>query len=110
ELDEWAARYGEKRVVRWETYRPVQMHAAAERLLTDVNKVDSEWTHDGCPITAVHVRNARKLPRMNGRYVLGKPSPSQKIDAAVTSILCHEAACDVTAANLWKVEAYAYSA
>jgi len=58
----------------------------------------------------VHVRNARKLPRMNGRYVLGKPTPAQKIDLCISSILCHEAAGDVTAANLWKTEDYVYSA
>jgi hypothetical protein len=101
ELDAWAARYGEKRVIRFETYRPVQMHAAAERLLTDITKTDSTWTHDGCPITATHVRNTRKNARTNGRYVLGKASQQQKIDACVTSVLCHEAAGDVTAADLW---------
>ena len=101
EGDEWAGRYGDKVVVRWETYRPVQMHAAAERLLTDVGKVDSGFTHDGCPFTATHVRNARKLARPSQRYVLGKPSQSQKIDSAVTSVICHEAATDVTAAKLW---------
>jgi hypothetical protein len=44
--------------------------------------------------------------------VLGKPSQTQKIDGAVTGILCHEAAGDVTAVKLWakSVEAYAYSA
>jgi hypothetical protein len=101
ELDAWAARYGDKRVIRFETYRPVQMHAAAERLLTDITKADSTWTHDGCPITATHVRNTRKNARPNGRYVLGKASQQQKIDACVTSVLCHEAAGDVTAADLW---------
>lgn len=111
EVDEWAERFGEKRVLRFETYRPVQMHAAAERLLTDVGKADSGFSHDGCPITATHVRNARKLARNNNRYVLGKASQAQKIDAAVTSILTHEAAGDVTAAGLWKTaESYAYSA
>lgn len=101
EADEFAAQYGEKRVVRWETYRPVQMHAAAERLVTDVLKADSGFTHDGCEITGLHVRNARKSARPNGRYVLKKASPAQKIDAAVTSVICHEAAGDVTAAGLW---------
>lgn len=101
ETDELAAKYGEKRVVRWETYRPVQMHAACERLLIDINKADSGFTHDGCPVTATHVRNARKSPRPGNRYVLGKASPTQKIDACVTSIICHEAASDVTAASLW---------
>lgn len=101
ELDEWAEKYGEKIVVRWSTYRIVQMHAASERLLTDVNKQDSGFTHDGCPTTAAHVRNARKAPRPQGRYVLAKPSNTQKIDACVTSVICHEAAGDVTAAKLW---------
>jgi hypothetical protein len=101
ELDDWAACYGDSRVVRWETYRPVQMHAACERLRIDVVKADATWTHDGCPTTAVHVRNAVKTPRPGQRYVLAKASPSQKIDACVTSIITHEAAGDVTAAGLW---------
>jgi len=101
EIDEWAAKYGEKTVIRWETYRPVQMHAAAQRLLTDVSKTDATFVHDGCPITATQVRNARKLARTGERYVLGKPSRTQKIDACVTSVICHEAANDVTAGKLW---------
>src|SRR5262249_37063705 len=101
EIDAWAAKHGDKRVVRWETYRPVQMHAAAERLVTDVTKLGTVFAPDGCPMTATHVRNARKLARPSLRYVLGKPSQAQKIDLAVTSIICHEAANDVTAAGLW---------
>jgi hypothetical protein len=101
ELDEWAAKYGEKVVIRWETYRAVQMHAAAERLLTDMGKADSSFAHDGCPITAIHVKNARKVGRPGQRYVLAKPSDLQKIDMCVTSVICHEAAGDVTAAKLW---------
>lgn len=99
EIDTAAEKYGEKRVIRWYTYRTVQMHAAAERLLTDVNKADSAFRHDGCVTTAAHVRNARKAARTGGRYVLGKASPSQKIDAAIPSILAHEAAGDAVAAG-----------
>ena len=77
------------------------MHAAAERLLMDVTKADSEFTHDGCETTAAHVRSAKKERRLNGRYVLVKPGDGRKIDMAVCSIICHEAAGDVTAANLW---------
>ncbi len=101
ELDEWAGKYGEKRVIRFSTWRPVQMHAAAERLHVDVTKAESGFTHDGCPYTATQVRNARKAPRPSNRYVLAKASPTQKIDAAVASIIAHEAAGDVTAAGLW---------
>ncbi|PZF98248.1 hypothetical protein [Micromonospora deserti] len=104
EGDDWSATYGEKRVIRWYTQRLVQMHEAAVRLHTDVVKKDATFTHDGCPTTLVHVRNARKLPRPAQRYVLGKPSQTQKIDACVTSILVHEAAGDVTAAGLWPRE------
>jgi hypothetical protein len=112
ELDAWAEQYGEKVVLRWETYRIVQMHAAALRLHTDVVKADTRFTHDGDAQVAVHVRNARKLARPNMRYVLGKPSQAQKIDGLISSILAHEAAGDVTAAGLWRIktEAYAYSA
>lgn len=101
EMDAWEARFGEERVIKWATYRINQAHAAAERLLTDMVKVDSEFHHDGCPTTATHVKHARKSPRPGERYVLAKPSPTQKIDMCMTSILCHEAAGDVTAAGLW---------
>lgn len=101
ETDEFAEKYGEKRVVRFETYRPVQMFAACERLLTDVLKADSQFSHDACEHAALHMRNARKAARPSERYVLKKASPAQKIDVCVTSIICHEAAGDVTAADLW---------
>lgn len=110
ETDELAARYGDKVVLRFETYRPVQMHAACERLQTDVAKADSGFHHDGCQITRLHMGNARKATRPSERYVLRKASPNQKIDLAVTSVICHEAALDVTAAGLWHPTLYAFSA
>jgi hypothetical protein len=113
EVDTWAERYGEKRVLRWETYRPKQMHDACERILTDVAKKDSSFTHDGCPITAAHIRNTRKAARAAGsvpRYVLTKPGDGRKIDLAVCSVLCHEAWGDVTAAKAWRPKHYVYSA
>ncbi|MEV7358195.1 hypothetical protein [Kitasatospora sp. NPDC091276] len=100
EVDTWADRYGEKVVVRWYTQRAVQMHAAAERLRTDVMKKDSAFRHDGCPTAGAHVANARKAARPADRYVLKKASPAQKIDLAVVSILAHEAAGDAIKAGL----------
>lgn len=97
----WEAKYGEKVVLRWETYRINQMHAALVRLHVDVTKVDSAFTHDGCPMTFIQVKNARKLVRPNKKYVIGKPSQQQKIDMCVVSVLADEAAGDVTAAGLW---------
>jgi hypothetical protein len=99
EIDSWAEQYGDKVVIRWATFRDRPMHAAAERLLTDVNKQDSPFTHDGCEFTAQHVGNARKAYRLNGRYVLSKPGDGRKIDMAVVSVLTHEAAGDMTAAG-----------
>lgn len=99
EVDVWADRYGEKRVVRWYTARTTQAHAAAERLVTDVNKKDSTFAHDGCPITSVHVGNARKAARPSNRYVLRKASVAQKIDLGMCALLAHEAAGDAIAAG-----------
>lgn len=113
ELDTWAEKYGEKRVIRWASYRPVPMHAALERLLTDVNKADSGFSHDGCPTTALHIGNARRAGRTMGsvpRYILTKPGDGRKIDLAVCSVLAHEAWGDVTAAKLWRRKYSAYSA
>lgn len=97
EVDAWSVRHGDKRVVQWETYRAVPMHAELERFITDVST--KRLRHDGCPITAEHVRNARMAHRKDGRYVLAKPDSARKIDAAMASALAHAAACDARAAG-----------
>lgn len=94
DIDEWAAEFGEERVAEWPTYRPKQMHEALERFVSDL--AEGRIKQDGCPITAGHMDNARKLTR-GMRYVLGKPNDHQKIDAAMASVLAHEAASDVRA-------------
>lgn len=102
EMAAWQARYGEKRVTEWQTYRVVQMHAACEQLLTDVTKKDTTFRHDGCETTSIHVRNARKAARPARRYILRKAAAHLKIDLAVISVITHEAACDAIAAGLAK--------
>lgn len=96
EIDAWSLQHGERVVVEWATYRIVQMHAEIERTVTDL--ASGSLTHDGCPITAQHVANARKIARPGDRYILAKPSQGQKIDAAVTSVLAHAAAADARVA------------
>ncbi|MFF7310547.1 hypothetical protein [Streptomyces sp. NPDC008137] len=115
EVDEWVDLYGEERVIRWYTRRMVQMHAAAERLKTDVVKRNTgegsraaAFTHDGCPLTQAHVENTRQAERPSGLYVLRKASPAQKIDASVASVLAHEALGDVIAAGLAEQEVSYY--
>lgn len=100
EIDDWVDEFGEERVIRWHTRRIVQMHSACERLKTDVIKADGAFRHDGCEITQSHIENARAKARPMDRYVLRKASDTQKIDAAIPSILAHEALGDVIAAGL----------
>lgn len=112
EVARWQAKHGEKVVIEWQTYRAVQMHAAAEQLVTDVTKKDSSFRHDDCETTSIHVRNARKAARPANRYVLRKAAVHQKIDLAVCSILAHEAASDAIAAGAAEPpkKYYAYTA
>lgn len=110
EIDAWADEFGDKRVLAWETRRDLQMSAALERLATDI--VSGDLTHDGCPTTSVHVRNAKKDRRRNGLVCIRKDRPGspRKIDGAVMSALVHEAAGDCIAAGLATQKKYrAYS-
>jgi hypothetical protein len=106
ELDAWAAEFGDKKVLGWETRRDAQMSACLERLATDI--VSGDLDHDGCPITAVHVRNAKKDRRRENVVCIKKDRPGspRKIDAAVTSALAHEAAGDCIAEGLARRKAY----
>lgn len=105
EIDALESRYP-KRVFRWETYRPKQMHAALERFKTDVLTPDSDFKHDGDELVGVHIRNAVEVPRPNQTYLIFKPhgAATQKIDLAMCSVLAHEAAGDVIAAGYSPVE------
>jgi hypothetical protein len=99
EIEGWALRYGEKKVLEWATYRVQPMFDALKRFVTDLQQ--GRITHDGCPITKIHMANARKEPKPGLKYLLGKPHGAyhQKIDAAMASVLAHEAACDAIAAG-----------
>lgn len=97
EGEDWARKYGDEVFHGWATYRPVPMHLALERFVSDLGT--GVLTHDGCPITSEHVANARKLANKSDRYIIGKPAQHQKIDAAVTSVICHEAAADARTAG-----------
>lgn len=97
EIEAWALRHGSRRVFEWATNRIVQMHQSLLRFVTDL--ATDSYTHDGCNVTASHVDNARKIPKPGERYILGKPSEHQKIDAAMAATLAHEARCDAVAAG-----------
>jgi hypothetical protein len=92
----WQLKHGEA-VLPFETYRPTAMYHALERFVMDLKS--GMLTHDGCPDTARHIGSAVKTGRGRDMYGVAKASRLQKIDAAVTSVLAHEAASDARAAG-----------
>jgi hypothetical protein len=94
EIDAWAARYGETRVIAWPTYRARPMSAALERLKVDTSQ--ARYTHDADEMLLSHLRNARATRRPGG-VVIGKPTQHQKIDLVIGDTLAHEASADVPA-------------
>lgn len=92
EIDEWATRYGETRIVVWPTYRTRPMAAALERLQVDT--AQGRYDHDGDDTLLTHFRNARAMRRPGG-VVIGKPTQHQKIDLVMADALAHEASADV---------------
>lgn len=105
EIEEWATEWPlsdgkPHRFLSFPTTSAQRMYPAIRRFESDLKWV----TQDGCPITEAHMRNARKIIARTGRtYTLGKPAHHQKIDAAVTSVICHEAAADQRAEG-WVIE------
>jgi hypothetical protein len=97
-IEDWALRHGDEIVRPWYTQRYTPMHAALVRFVSDLSAKPPWLTHDGCPITAIQMANARKIVR-GRQYILGKPSDHQKIDAAMAVVLAHEAASDMRAAG-----------
>jgi hypothetical protein len=110
EVDGWAAKYGEKVVIRWYTQRPVQMQAAADRLQDRRLQVGLDVhprrlpEHPGaCRGDAQGAAAGRDegQPAVRADQAGRRPEDRRLRD----SILCHEAAGDVTAAKLWPVKA-----
>lgn len=95
DIEEWALKHGVEIVSSWETNRPKPMHEALERFYVDLS--EGRIKHDGCPLTALAMDNARKVAAGRDRYILAKPSEHQKIDPAMMRVLAHEAAADVRA-------------
>jgi len=99
EIGDWALRYGDDVFVEWATYRITPMHAALNRVVSDL--VSGRTTHDGCEMTTRHVGNARKIAKPGQKYILGKPTDHQKIDLAMADALASEAAAEAREAGLF---------
>jgi hypothetical protein len=107
ELKQWQAQYkdadGKPTVFAWETSSVTKVHPVLEAFKQAVNGDESKFTHDGCPTTKIHILNAIVRARTGQRYILGKPNENQKIDQAMSSILCYEAWSDALVAGEWPV-------
>lgn len=97
QADAWALEHGDDVVIIWPTNSISRMFPALNRYLTDLT--EGTTTHDDCPITKTHALNARKLAKPGDKFILGKPSEHQKIDALMADVLAHEAAADARAAG-----------
>lgn len=100
QADQWALEHGDEVVSLWPTNSITRMFPALNRYLTDL--VEGTTTHDSCLITRTHALNARKVAKPGDKFILGKPSEHQKIDAVMADVLAHEAASDARAAG-WSV-------
>jgi phage terminase large subunit-like protein len=88
EVEEWTAEYG-SRVLAFDTAVYERMAPAVGRLHDAV--VDSQMTHDGDPVLARHIANARVKETRWGLVITKehKDSP-RRIDAAVAAVLAHD--------------------
>lgn len=92
EIGDWSLKYGDNHVFEWATNRIKVMYAEIKRF--EIDLATKRISHDGCPIAAIHLANARKAAKPGQQYVLIKPTNHQKIDAAMAKILSHTAASD----------------
>ena len=94
EIGDWSIEYGVDRVFEWPTNKLARMYAEIKRF--EVDLAQGRIKHDGCPVAAVHIANAKKKAQPGQKYTLDKPNGAshQKIDVAMSKILAHAAASD----------------
>lgn len=91
ELEEWAAAFGDRYVLEWNTAHAGRMAPATDRLYAAV--MDRGMTHDGDTQLAEHISNAvPKSTAMGDLIHKDKKSSGRKIDAAVAAIVAHDRA------------------
>jgi hypothetical protein len=109
----WPARYEDRLLVKASPHGTVPQSIAwdmrsrrrefAEACETcEAEIVDRQFTHDGDPVIARHVNNARRWER-DGRTAIGKESPNsaKKVDAAVCVVGARMARRIVLASDKW---------
>jgi phage terminase large subunit-like protein len=93
QLDQWAERYGQDRVLRFPN-TPTRMVPACASFYGAV--MDRSFTHDGDKLLMRHVSNAtlKQSPNGAGAFI-SKMKSRLKIDAAVAAVMCWQALLDV---------------
>lgn len=107
-MDRWVGKWGARKVVKWWTNRNRQMAYALKAYREAM--MDGSLSHDGSPVFARHIANARKAETTvkdeEGRFmwVIRKEGPKSplKIDLAMAGCLSWEARGDAIASGLLK--------
>lgn len=106
EIEQWAKRHGERRVLEWNTANAARMAPATDRLYQAV--VTNTVTHDGDPRMAAHIAHcvAKRTPQGDLVSKDKKGSP-RKIDAAVAAIVAFDRAAWHTTKSRKRVRSFA---
>ncbi|WP_422745183.1 terminase large subunit domain-containing protein [Mycobacterium sp. WMMD1722] len=106
EIEDWAKRHGERRVVEWNTAHAARMAPATDRLYQAV--VTHTVTHDGNPRMAAHIAHCVAKATPQGDLVhKDKKSSPRKIDAAVAAIVAFDRAAFHQQRNRKRVRSFA---
>ncbi|GLB90942.1 MULTISPECIES: terminase TerL endonuclease subunit [Mycobacterium] len=106
EIEQWAQRHGERRVLEWNTANAQRMAPATDRLYQAVTT--KAVTHDGEPRLAMHVAHCVAKPTPMGDLVSkDKKGSPRKIDAAVAAIVAFDRAAWHQTKNRKRVRSFA---
>jgi len=106
EIEGWAKRHGERRVLEWNTAHAARMAPATDRLYQAV--VTKAVTHDGDSRMAAHIAHcvAKRTP-MGDLVSKDKRGSPRKIDAAVAAIVAYDRAAFHQVRNRKRVRSFA---
>ena len=89
EIEAWAKRHGEKRVVEYNTGFIGRMAPATDRLYQAV--IDGSVTHDGDPRLSAHMAHCVARPTSQGDVITkDKRGSPRKVDAAIAAIIAFD--------------------